>query len=248
MTENITVNVLLCDTFPGRLPDDIPSYVSMHQRLVHRVNPHVQFRVFMAMEGQLPSSLNQDEIYLIPGCINSAYDPLPWIPKLEQWICRAIEKGVFLVGVCFGHQIIAQALGGKVAHYAGGWGTGIRQSEVLDTDLRQFFSDGNMHLLYNHHDQVVEAPEESITLATSGFCRYEALRYSDHVFTFQGHPEYTPSYMRFYFDHLAAEQDAAVVERGRLSLIQMQPQGDDVARFVLHAFTQYRCSNSRRGN
>lgn len=244
MTENITINVLLCDTFPGRLPADVPSYVSMHERLLHSVCPGAQFRVFMAMEGQLPSLLNRDEIYLIPGCINSAYDPLPWIADLQRWIRQAVVKGVFLVGVCFGHQLIAQALGGKVEHYAGGWGTGVRQSDVLDADLRQFFPNGKIHLLYNHHDQVISAPREAVTLATSSFCRYEALRVDNHVFTFQGHPEYTPSYMRFYFDHLAAEQDAAVVERGRQSLIQMQPQGDVVARYLLHAFKQYRDANS----
>lgn len=247
MTNIITINVLLCDTFPGRLPADVPSYVSMHERLMHSVNPDIQFRVFMAMEGEMPASFNRDEIYLIPGCICSAYDTLPWITNLEQWIRQAVAQGVFLVGVCFGHQIIAKALGGKVEHYVGGWGTGIRQSEVRDADLRQFFPSGKMHLLYNHHDQVTEVPEGAITLATSDFCRYEALRVSNHVLTFQGHPEYTLSYMRFYYDNLAAEQDPIVVEQGRRSLVEMQPQGDAVARYVLHAFTQF-CRNNNSGN
>ena len=235
----ITIHVLLCDTFPGRLPADVPSYVWMHERLVKSVYPDVQFKVYMTMEGEMPSTFETDDIYLIPGCICSAYDPLPWIEGLQQWIRKAVAQQVFLVGVCFGHQVIAQAMGGKVEHYSGGWGTGVRQSDVLDEGMLPFFPDGKMRLLYNHHDQVTVKPDVMQVLASSTFCRYEALRLSNYAFTFQGHPEYTPSYMRFYFDNLASEQDAAVVERGRRSLEEMEPQGAAVTRYVLDAYRQY---------
>ena len=102
MSEPIKINVLLCDTFPGRLPDDIPSYVSLHEELFRRVAPDVRFRVYMTMDGELPQSLNGDELYLVPGCICSAYDPFPWIENLQSWIRGAVAHHAFLVGICFG--------------------------------------------------------------------------------------------------------------------------------------------------
>ena len=234
-TRQLTINVLLCDTFPGRLPDDIPSYVSMFESLFQNI-AQVHYRVFMAMDGELPQTLNHHELYLIPGCMYSAYDPLPWIEHLQDWVREAVSQRVFLIGVCFGHQVIAQALGGKVEKYAGGWGTGIRQSSIVDQSMLDFFPDGKLQLLYNHHDQVVALPAGATTLATSDFCRYEACRIDDHVFTFQGHPEYTPYYMSYYLDHLAADQDPLVVKRAYSSLERMAAQGPEVAKWIINRF------------
>lgn len=237
-TQQLTINVLLCDTFPGRLPEDIPSYVTMFERLFQKI-AHVHYNVFMAMDGELPQKLNHHELYLIPGCMYSAYDPLPWIEHLQEWIRNAVSQGVFLIGVCFGHQVIAQALGGKVEKYAGGWGAGIRESTIVDQSMLDFFPDGKLQLLYNHHDQVVALPAEAKTLATSVFCRYEACRINDQVYTFQGHPEYTPYYMRYYLDNLAADQDPLVVQQACSSLEKMTPQGVEVAEWVINRFSKW---------
>ena len=239
MKDTITINVLLCDTFPGRLPDDIPSYVSMHEKLFQQVADNIQFKVFMAMDRQLPTTLHDDEIYLIPGCMYSAYDQFPWIEDLMNWIRQAVEKKIFLVGICFGHQVISQALGGVVQKHSGGWGTGIRESQVIDDLLLRAFPDGKMRLLYNHHDQVVTSPDEAVTMATSQFCRYEALRIGDHVFSFQGHPEYTPYYMGYYLNNLAANQDPAIKERALHSLAVSNHQGKDVAQWIIARFNDW---------
>ena len=237
--KDIKINVLLCDTFPGRLPADIPSYVSMHEKLFGQVTDHVQFKVFMAMEGELPRTFYRDELYLVPGCMNSAYDPEPWIENLQSWIREAVSRGVFLAGICFGHQVIARALGGTVEHYAGGWGTGIRESDVVDASMRENFTDGKLRLLYNHHDQVISLPEGATLLATSDFCRYEALRYGQQIYTFQGHPEYTPYYIDFYLHNLAAGQDPTVIESALKSLQHYSHQGVDVAKWLIAMFQRW---------
>ena len=237
--EPIIINVLLCDTFPGRLPEDIPSYVSMHETLFQQAASKVKFKVFMAMEGDLPTDLHEDEIYMVPGCMYSAYDPIPWIEKLHEWIRNAVANKLFLVGICFGHQIISRALGGTVEKFAGGWGTGVRESQVIDDSMLRTFTDGKLRLLYNHHDQVITPPEGAITLATSDFCRYEALRIGNHVYTFQGHPEYTPYYMSYYLNNLAADQDPAIKERAMNSLEAMVPQGIEVALWIIAKYMEW---------
>lgn len=238
--ESIRINVLLCDTFPGRLPHEIPSYVSMHEKLFNQVSHNIQFKVFMAMDGELPTALHNDEIYLIPGCMYSAYDLFPWISKLEKWIRHAVASNLFLVGICFGHQVISQALGGVVEKYPGGWGAGVRESCVIDDTLLSTFPDGKLHLLYNHHDQVITPPNGAITMATSDFCRYEALRIDSHVYTFQGHPEYKPYYMSYYLNNLAEDQDPAIRERALHSLEVMLPQGTEIARWIIARFIDWR--------
>ena len=239
MKKPIKINILLCDIFAGRLPDDIPTYVSMHEKLFGAVANGVEFQVYKTMDGELPETLHSDEIYLIPGCMNSAYDLLPWIESLHVWIRKAVAHQVFLVGICFGHQVIARALGGTVEKYVGGWGSGIRESSVIDDSLSDAFPDGKLRLLYNHQDQVVTLPDGATPLATSDFCRYEALRYGRHVYTFQGHPEYTPYYMRYYLTHLADDKDPDVVKRALHSLDTLSQQAVEVARWIVTMFERW---------
>ncbi len=237
MKNSVSIHVLLCDTFPGLLPPEIPSYVSMFKQLFRSVVPEANFQVFRAMDRDLPATIEQNVLYLITGCNRSVYEQEPWILALLDWIRKAAAAKAFLVGICFGHQAIAQALGGKVEKYAGGWGVGIRASEILDSNLRRFFPSPQMHLLYNHHDQVSSLPTGAVVLASSSFCRYEAIRIGQNIFSFQGHPEYTPFY-ELHLLHNHAEQEATEVkERAMQTIREKQHEGLAVARFLLQAFS-----------
>ena len=225
------INILLCDTFPGLLPAFIPSYVSMFQNLFYGVAELADYEVFPVMDDFLPGEIRSDEIYLVTGCNRSVYEDEKWISDLLRWIRRAVNEGAYLVGICFGHQAIAQALGGKVEKYAGGWGTGIRESVVVDDNLGKFFSGSRMHLLYNHHDQVVTLPEGARVLATSDFCRYEAFSVNNHVFAFQGHPEYTKDYELHLLSRHSESESEQVKRRAVESIGRYAHEGKSVADF-----------------
>ncbi|MCR4737460.1 MAG: type 1 glutamine amidotransferase [Bacteroidales bacterium] len=227
------VNLLLCDTFPGLLPESIPSHEYLFEKRFHSVDPNIIFKVYRTLDGELPEHPAADELYLITGSNNAAYDTLPWILSLQEWIRMAAKQQVPLVGICFGHQVIAQALGGRVERYAGGWGVGIREMEVLDKELLPWFPDNKMRLIVNHHDQVMELPEGAIPLATSDFCRYESFRIGHHILTFQGHPEFTVDYERHLILNHAEDEDDTVKRQALTSLETMEHQGKRVVEFLL---------------
>ena len=116
------IGILETGLAPDALRPRSGSYPDMFRRLLA---PHgLDFRSWSVVAGDFPDSVHDAEGWLITGSRHGAYDDLPWIAPLEALIRQAVAEGVPLVGICFGHQIVAQALGGKVEKFAGGWAVG----------------------------------------------------------------------------------------------------------------------------
>lgn len=228
------INILLCDTFPGRLPDFIPNYESLFVDLFDAIGQHPSYRIFQTWQGELPADVNQGELYLIPGSLDSACDDKPWITALMQWIKRAYQRGAKMMGVCFGHQLIARALGGEVRHHQGGLGVGVRASRVTDKKMQAYFTGGTMHLLCSHYDQVTALPPDAVLCATSDFCKIECYRIGHQVIAFQGHPEFTIAYSAHLLnnDCYPGLQDD-LRQAALRSLEELHPQGLQAARYAL---------------
>lgn len=227
------INILLCDTFPGRLPDFIPNYESLFIDLFAAIGENPEYRVFQSWQGELPHEIHRGELYVIPGSLDSAYDDKPWIVNLLHWIENAYREGAKMMGICFGHQAIARALGGVVEHYAGGFGAGVRASRVLDEPMKSYFTGGQMHLLYSHHDQVMSLPRDAVLCTTSDFCKNESFRIGRQVITFQGHPEFTVAYSRHLLLNCSDDVPVAVRQAALRTLDALTPQGHAAARFAL---------------
>jgi len=178
------IGILQTGLAPDALVDTSGDYPDMFARLL--AGHGFTFRTFRVVDGQFPASVKECDGWLITGSRHGVYEDHDWIPPLEQFIRDAYAAHVPMVGICFGHQIIAQAMGGKVERYDGGWAVG-----ATDYD----FDGTPMTLNAWHRDQVVQAPDSAKVIATNEFCANAALLYDDRMLTVQAHPEFRPEFI-----------------------------------------------------
>lgn len=153
------------------------------------------YATFDVQQGELPSSAQACEAYLVTGSSAGVYDPLPWIAPLKDFLVAARGR-VPLVGVCFGHQIMAEAFGGKVVKSPKGWGVGLHTYEVC---TREAWMDdaAPIAVAASHQDQVVELPPNARVVAASQFTPFGMLAYDDQpAISIQLHPEFDPAYAK----------------------------------------------------
>jgi len=146
-----------------------------------------RFTTWRVVDMEFPASPHDADAWLLTGSKHGAYDDLPFIPPLEEFIRRADAAAVPMVGICFGHQIIAQALGGRVEKFSGGWSLGPRDYALPDL--------GTVRIGAWHQDQVVEPPERAEVIAATPFCANAAMRIDDHILTLQPHPEFDHAFL-----------------------------------------------------
>jgi len=175
---------------PGDLAETYGGYAAMFEALL---GPEHTYRVYDVQKGELPADPAENDAYVITGSAAGVYDPLPWIEPLKAFL-REAKGETPMVGVCFGHQIMAEAFGGKVEKSDKGWGVGLQAYEVAD---RAPWMDDARHVAVpgSHQDQVVELAPGARVLAGSAFTPYGVLAYDDaRAISMQFHPEFSPAY------------------------------------------------------
>ncbi|WP_170788881.1 type 1 glutamine amidotransferase [Ruegeria lacuscaerulensis] len=173
------IGILVTGHPPDELYGEFGTYDGMFRALLG--GNGFTFETYNVVDGEFPASTDAAEGWVITGSRHGAYEDHAWIPPLENLIRAIRDKGQPLIGVCFGHQIIAQALGGKVEKFTGGWAVG-----RTDYDL-----DGQTVTLNAwHQDQVVALPDGARVTGTNDFCRNAMVAYGDTIWTVQAHPEY----------------------------------------------------------
>jgi GMP synthase-like glutamine amidotransferase len=218
------IGILQTGLAPDVLADEMGDYPDMFARLL--AGHGFTFQTWRVVEGQFPASVTECDGWLITGSRHGAYEDHPWIPPLEDFIRNAYAARVPLVGICFGHQIIAQAMGGRVERYPEGWAVG-----ATDYD----FDGHTLRLNAWHRDQVTQVPPMAQVIAANSFCANAALLYDDRALTVQAHPEFRPEFinglMRARGKGLVPDDLMAKAE-ARLSLpLNDQAMADRIAAF-----------------
>jgi GMP synthase-like glutamine amidotransferase len=174
---------------PGDLAERFGDYPAMFAGLLGR---DFETEAFDVRAGRFPSG-GHDAV-LITGSPAGVYDPLPWIAPLCEFIRSA--KDSRMVGICFGHQIMAEALGGHVEKSDKGWGAGLQRYELMDW---QPWMDGDetIDVPASHQDQVVRPPPNTEITAQSAFTPFAGLAWTDRpAISFQFHPEFSPAFAK----------------------------------------------------
>ncbi len=186
------IGILKCGQSPDILRGELGDYDSMFERLL--AGRGFDFSSYHVEEMEFPKGVHDADGWLLTGSRHGAYEDHAFIPPLEDFIRKAYAEHVPMVGICFGHQIIAQALGGTVIKHPDGWAVG-QQDYDFDGD--------RITLNAWHQDQVVTLPEGAEIAATNEFCENAALVYGDRAFTVQPHPEFDDSFVDGLIEHRA---------------------------------------------
>ena len=226
------IGILKTDAVRPEWVPDFGEYPDMFVALLGRADPDLEFVVYDVEEGIYPEDVDEVDAYLITGSKSSVYEDKQWITDLMAFVRELNARKKKLVGICFGHQIVAQALGGKTEKSTKGWGQGLHTHTFVETPDWHDDESADLHILVSHQDQGVQNAEGARVLASSEFCENAVVQIGKHILTFQGHPEFLPEYSREIMDYRREMIGEGVYASGVASLTRAQ-EGDRVARWIL---------------
>jgi GMP synthase (glutamine-hydrolysing) len=212
------IGLLLCDHLDPNIAEGIGDYTELYPAAFSPVG--IDLAVYEVTASQLPKSTSECEGWIVSGSRKSAYEDLPWISELSDFIQTAATDRVPQMGVCFGHQLIASALGGKVEKSTKGWGVGAKEFEIVSTApwMQAEPPVTKFRMLMSHQDQVLRLPDGAELLATADYCPVAAYRLEDYVFCVQGHPEFVPALSKKLIDARRVTLGEDVADAALLSL------------------------------
>jgi GMP synthase-like glutamine amidotransferase len=206
------IGILQTGNAPDQTQDKHGDYDEMFERLL--AGREFEFSTYEVMNNQFPASVLEQQAWLITGSRFGAYEDHAWIPPLEDFLRSAYAAGTPIIGVCFGHQILAQALGGTVQKFDGGWSVGPVEYNMVDAQAGTRKST----LMAWHQDQVTKLPEDAEVIGSTEFCQYAMLAYNDRALTIQPHPEFSNEFGRDLLAARGAILPSHIVEQAKQNM------------------------------
>jgi len=216
--QSLTLGLLECDHARPEFLSIAGDYRDMFPALFHQIDPSIRFRFYDVVNGEFPRDPRECDAYLSTGSSFSVYDDEPWIHQLISFVQTLDQQEIPYIGVCFGHQMIGQALGGKVGKAPVGWCVGVHTFRVQEqrewmNPAREQFS-----LLMMCQDQVLELPPDTQVLASSDNCPNAMIQKGRHILGIQAHPEFPAAYDRALMELRIERIGAEKVRKGIESL------------------------------
>jgi GMP synthase (glutamine-hydrolysing) len=176
---------------------------------------------------------------IVTGSGAMVTDREPWSEATAQWLRDAAHEGLPLLGICYGHQLIAHALGGEVGWHPAGREMGTVELELHDTALHDPLFAGlpeRFAAQATHLQTVLRAPEGATVLARSVHDACHAFRWGDRAWGLQFHPEFSTVHMRGY---VRARRDALRGEGHCPHTVARTVSATPHARRVLRRFVRH---------
>ncbi|WP_227368796.1 glutamine amidotransferase-related protein [Halomonas sp. M20] len=227
------IGLLQCDDVMEALQPQHGNYPEMFERLFTAVDPTLEFRVWRCQDGEMPTDVDAVDAWLTTGSKHGVNDGDEWIENLCGFVRELWAAGKPLVGICFGHQLIAKALGGEVVKSERGWGVGMSFNRLTQrTEWMEPWQEG-LDLVVSHQDQVARLPEGAVVLAESDFCPFYLIQVGETFLGVQGHPEFAKTYSA---DVMAMREGVIAGNRLREGMASLNAPVDDhlMVRWILN--------------
>lgn len=228
------IGILKADSVRPQWVDEYGEYPDMFKALLSEQDASLTYHVFDVEHERYPADIDEVDAYLITGSKCSVYDDEPWIHTLADFVRTLHQHKKKLLGICFGHQMVAHALGGEVSRSSKGWGIGVHDYQMHGEPQLAWHDGGDpaFSLLVSHQDQVLVPAVGAKVVGGSDFCENAVCQIDDHILTFQGHPEFVSGYASAL---MTLRKELIGEERYRegMASVENQAQGDRVARWML---------------
>lgn len=212
------IGLLECDHVRDELLYLAGDYREMFPSLFSKVTTDWEFVFYDVCNGQFPNDADDCAAYICTGSRFSVYDDEPWIHQLKDFVNQLYQKQKVYIGVCFGHQMLGEALGGKVRKSELGWCVGAHTFEVLYDEPWMIPAVPSFNLLMMCQDQVQELPPNSTVLAQTPNCPVGMFKVGDSMLGIQAHPEFSKAYDQALMELRVDRMGADTVEKGIKSL------------------------------
>jgi GMP synthase-like glutamine amidotransferase len=213
------IGILKADTLAPQLSAQHGEYSDMIISLLDAVGAEFRYTVTDVENEPLPKELSTYDGFIITGSKMSVYDDVDWIKSLKSFVIEARRQNKKLLGICFGHQLLASALGGVVEKSPLGWGLGVATFEIYAHRAWQEPAQNSISLLMSHQDQVMRLPDGAQRIAGNGFCPHACFQLGENVLGIQGHPEFSPAYLQALLNTRRDRIGEAVVKKAEQTLL-----------------------------
>lgn len=219
------IGLLECDHVRAQWRHFAGDYREMFAALLKQHGPQLELQIFDVCNGEFPAALDACDAYMTTGSRASVYDESAWIERLKDFVRRLHAAEKPFVGICFGHQILAEALGGRVSKAAAGWGAGVQSIAITQTESWMTPPATQLRLQFMHQDQIAQMPAGGVLLGGAAHCPIAMFRIGRTMLGIQAHPEFTPDYVRALLDDRVALIGADKCAAAQASLRQTTDEG-----------------------
>ena len=220
------------DILEGQLGETYSSFGAMFIRLFRGVGANWTMDVFNTQRGEYPDSFDAYNAVLLTGSRADSFSDEPWVVELRARATELLRQQKKMVGVCFGHQLIALCMGAPVGRAPQGWGAGRMTYDWHRPDLPHSADRTQIALLASHQDQVFELPPGATLVASSDFCPVAAFTVGQEVFCIQPHPEFVEALSAHLLDKRRELLGEDKYHSSRASLVHGH-EGEHIARLVV---------------
>jgi len=228
----MNVAIIQCDAVLDELVSEFGNYTDMIKRMFESVDANLEYRIFDSRRGEYPHDLDAYDFYITTGSKAGAYQDIAWIKQLISFVQRLDKKRKKLIGICFGHQIIAMARRGHVEKSPNGWGVGVANNSVIAHPEWMKEPADELNIIVSHQDQITRLANDTLVIASSDFCPYFVVQWENHFLSIQGHPEWLPAYSGVLMTHRRQILGDELVETGLASLA-IAPDNALFTRWIL---------------